>query len=356
MVNALEVGWFAPLCDDDALHLGIPDPERAASFEHCSEIVLEAERQGFDTVLLPSGYELGIDNTTFAAGIAIATSKIRLLLAVRTGELWPPQLARQLASIDQMAHGRLDVNIISSPLPGETLDGPARYERASEVMTMLDQLLRGQPSTPSGPTYAIDTDAPRVARDHRRRPPFYFGGLSEPARALAASQADVYLMWPDTLEQTKEIVDDLRGRAQETGRDLKVGYRVHVIVRPSMAEAREAARELVSQLEPEAGAALRSRALDAGSVGVGRQGSLRDLADEGGYVDDVLFTEIGRARSGCGAAVVGDPQTVIDYFETLAGLGIDALILSGYPHLEECRRVGELVLPRLAHGPLSLAP
>ena len=43
---------------------------------------------------------------------------MRLLVAVRCGELWPPQLARQLATLDRMLGGRLTVNIISSDVPG----------------------------------------------------------------------------------------------------------------------------------------------------------------------------------------------------------------------------------------------
>ena len=76
----------------------------------------------FDNILLPSGYSLGIDSTAFAAGIAPHVEQISLLLAVRMGEMWLPQLARQLATIDQMLQGRLTINIISSDIPGEALE------------------------------------------------------------------------------------------------------------------------------------------------------------------------------------------------------------------------------------------
>jgi alkanesulfonate monooxygenase SsuD/methylene tetrahydromethanopterin reductase-like flavin-dependent oxidoreductase (luciferase family) len=33
---------------------------------------------------------------------------------------------------------------------------------------------------------------------------------------------------------------------------------------------------------------------------------------------------------------------------------MDAFILSGYPHLDECRRFAQLVLPLLDHAPLSI--
>ena len=80
-----EISWFGALCDDDYEFLGVVAPELRSSWEHCHDIVLCAEENGFDNILLPSGYELGIDATSFASAISVATNKIRLLLAVRIG-------------------------------------------------------------------------------------------------------------------------------------------------------------------------------------------------------------------------------------------------------------------------------
>ena len=134
----------AALCDDDYEFLGQPDPALASSWPHCRDIVQAADRLGFDNVLLPSGYELGIDATAFAAAIATHTEQINLLLAVRMGELWIPQLARQLATIDRMSNGRLTINIISSDIPGEQLASAPRYQRTREWMVALRTLLDGQ--------------------------------------------------------------------------------------------------------------------------------------------------------------------------------------------------------------------
>jgi alkanesulfonate monooxygenase len=136
-----EISWFGALCDDDYEFLGIPDASLASSWEHCSTIVRAADRNGFDNVLLPSGYELGIDSTAFTAAIATHTERINLLLAVRMGEMWLPQLARQLASIDRFSEGRLTINIISSDIPGERLDSAPRYQRTREWMQVLRALL-----------------------------------------------------------------------------------------------------------------------------------------------------------------------------------------------------------------------
>ena len=79
---------------------------------------------------------------------------------------------------------------------------------------------------------------------------------------------------------------------------------------------------------------------------------MRSSADDDGYVEANLWTGIGRARSGCGAAIVGSPAQVIDKIHRYEALGIEAFIFSGYPHIDECRLFGQLVLPHLEHGPL----
>ena len=346
----VEVAWFAALCDDDYEYLGVPEPDRVGSWNHCRDITLAAEAAGFDNILLPSGYQLGIDSIAFAGGIAPLLERMALLVAVRCGELWVPQLARQLATLDQMLDGRLTVNIISSELPGESLESEPRYQRTREVMSALRTLLDGEALDVDGEFVSVTVDPPRVGTVSGRCPPFYFGGLSEPAREAAATEADVYLMWPDTVPAVRELVADMRARADRHGRELRFGFRSHVIVRETEDEARAAAARLVSRLDDETGTAIRERSLDSASVGVRRQAELRDAATDDGFVEDHLWTGVGRARSGCGAAIVGDPDQVRAKLDAYRAEGIDAFILSGYPHLEEAERFGQLVLADLDHA------
>ena len=343
-----EIAWFCPLCDDDYEFLGVPDPALRSSFEHCRDIVLRAEANGFDNILCPSGYALGIDSVAFAAGVAPLTSRMRLLVAVRCGEMFPPQLARQLATLDRMLGGRLTINIISSDLPGAPLDSAPRYQRTRECMRILRALLNGESLRHRGDFYDLDLEPPAVRTVSGAAPPLYFGGLSEDARAVAAEEADVFLMWPEPLPAVRALLDDMRGRAARAGRTLRFGYRVHVIVRETDAEARAAARRLVSRLDAPTGDAIRARSLDHASIGVRRQAEMRDAADDEGFVEDHLWTGIGRARSGCGAALVGDPDQVLAKLRAYMDLGIDAFILSGYPHAAECDLVARHILPRLA--------
>jgi alkanesulfonate monooxygenase len=348
---ACEVSWFAPLCDEDFEFLGVPDSRLVSSWEHCRGIALRADEAGFDNMLLPSNYMTGIDSVAFAAGIAHLLRRMQLLVAVRMGEMWPPQLARQLATIDEMLGGRLTVNIISSDLPGEQLEPAPRYRRTLEVMRVLRDLMDGEPVDIQGEFVALRLDPPRI-RPAGGCPPFYFGGLSEAAREVAAQAADVYLMWPDTMPAVRAIVDDMRARAARHGRELRFGYRVHVIVRETEQAARAAAQRLVSRLDEQIGRRLRDQSLHVSSVGQVRQGQLRELSDDAGFAEPSLWTGIGRARSGAGAAIVGDPDQVLAKLRAYADLGIESFILSGYPHATECDLFARHVLPALEHAPL----
>jgi hypothetical protein len=74
--------------------------------------------------------------------------------------------------------------------------------------------------------------------------------------------------------------------------------------------------------------------------------------DGDGFVEENLWTGIGRARSGCGAAIVGTPDQVLAKLCAYQAEGIEAFILSGYPHMQEADMFARHVLPHIAHGPL----
>jgi alkanesulfonate monooxygenase len=314
---------------------------------------MTADRNGFDNILLPSGYTLGIDAPAFASAIGPHVSQIHLLLAVRMGELWPPQLARQLATIDQMVNGRLTINIISSDMPGQALESAPRYQRTLEYMQVLRQLLDGEAIDFDGEFVKLQLDPPRVRTVSGKCPPFYFGGFSPAAKETAAAAADVFLTWPDKVASVGETVEDMKVRAERHGRHLNYGLRSHVIVRETEAEARAAADLLMSKLDDDTGAAIKGKSLDTQSVGVNRQVELREAASDDGYAEANLWTGVGRARSGAGAAIVGDPDQVLAKLEAYAEVGIDAFVLSGYTHIGECDLFAEHVLPKIEHAPFK---
>ncbi len=348
-LDAAEISWFAALCSDDYRYLGVPDGALRSSWAHCSDIVRRAEGHGFRNILCPSSYQVGQDTLSFVAGCAPITERMNLLAAVRCGEMQPIMLARTIATLDHMLEGRLTINIISSDFPGQKEDSHYRYQRSREVVEILRQAWTRETIDYTGAIYQFSGLSTDPARPYQQNggPLLYFGGYSPDAVELCAQHCDVYLMWPETREDLKQRMLTVNARAETYGRTLDYGLRVHMIVRETEAEAREFARELVSRLDDAQGTEIRERALDAGSLGVARQARNRDLADMEGFIEPHLWTGVGRARSGCGAALVGSADQILSEIEAYRKMGMRAFIFSGYPHLEECDYVGKLVLPDL---------
>ena len=140
---------------------------------------------------------------------------------------------------------------------------PGRQPANGTLSTKLFQRDRITPrhrifrQTMPGPTTLRLSTKPIVQQSPRARraaglpvtPPLYFGGLSEPEREVAAQAAGVCLMWPDTMPEIAAIIADMRARADRHGRTMRFGYRTHIVVRETEAEARSAATRLLSKLD-----------------------------------------------------------------------------------------------------------
>ncbi len=352
-----EISWFSALCSDDYQFLGVPDDDLKSSWTHCRDILLEAEAQGFRNILCPSSYQVGQDTLSFVTGCAPLTERINMLAAVRCGEMQPIMLARTLATLDHMLEGRLTVNIISSDFPGERADSAYRYQRSREVVSILKQAWTQDVIDFHGEIYDFTNVPAAPAKPYQQNggPLLYFGGYSPSALDLCGEHCDVYLMWPETKEQLAGRMKAVHAVADRYGRTLDYGLRAHVIVRDTEAEAREYADYLVSQLDDEYGKLIRDRAHDSISLGVSHQARARELADQFGYVEPHLWTGIGRARSGCGAAIVGSTDQVMSEIESYMKMGIRAFIFSGYPHIDEAKLFGSRILSQMKTSSLPQA-
>jgi len=345
---ALEISWFAPSCTGDTARLGVDDPGRRATFAYNRRVVTLADELGFRNVLIPSSYVPGMDPWTLAAALGPMTGTTRLLPAVRVGEFDPPMFARAAKALQQIMDGRLTINIISSERAGETLSSADRYRRTGEAMALLRAFWTDEHVHHEGEWWQYDL--PTTPTRTRTPPPMYFGGTSDAARDVAAEHADCYLMWIETIDSTRELVEDMQARAARYGRTLRFGLRTHVIVRDTEDEARRQAAELVSELDPEIGRRLKESAHDHQSEGVRRQDALRAAASDDGFVEAALWTGIGVARSGVGAAITGSTDQVEAKLRAYADLGIESFILSGYPLDDEAERVAQTLLPRFDVG------
>lgn len=347
-IDGAEISWFAPICDGDDQYLGVRDQKFKSSWENTSQIVKTADELGYSNVLCPSSYQVGQDPLTYISAMAHLTKNINFLAAIRSGEIHPPMLARSIATLDHILKGRLTINIISSDLPGTLLSSSERYARSREVIQILKQAWTKDEINFQGKYYNFNLpSAPVKPYQQNGGPLLYFGGYSPDGVDLCAEFCDVYLMWPDTEKKLEVLISSMRSKAAQYNRTIQFGLRVHVIVRETENEAKAYANKLISKLDIKMGEDIKNRALDSKSLGVSKQASLREKADQEYYAEPHLWTGIGLARSGCGAAIVGNPEQVYNKIKSYMDMGINAFILSGYPHKKECELFAKYVLPKL---------
>jgi alkanesulfonate monooxygenase len=243
--------------------------------------------------------------------------------------------------------GRLTVNIISSDLPGQTESNEVRYARSDEVIQILKQAWTQDRIEFKGRFYNLNLPSEPVKPYQQNGGPLlYFGGISDPAKNLCAKHCDVFLMWPEPEGNLAATMSELSQRAATYGRKIDFGLRIHMIVRETEQEARDFAKRLISKLDAVKGTEIRARSQDSQSAGVLRQDALRAQSKDD-YIEEHVWSGIGRGRSGCGSALVGSPEQILNKIQRYIDMGIRAFIFSGYPHKSECELFARYILPSL---------
>lgn len=348
----LDFFWFLP-SGGDGRYLGSQLGHRRSDNRYLRQIAVACDELGYGGVLLPTGRGCE-DALVTAASIAPFTERLRFLVALRPGAVVPGEAARQFAALDRLSDGRAMVNVVCGGSPvdmagdGISLGHDERYEHAGEFLRIWRGLMAGETVRHEG-RHLSSRDGklifPPVQTPH---PPLYLGGSSEPARQLAAEQLDGYLTWGEPPEQAAEKIADVRRRAAALGRTLRFGIRLHLIVRETEGEAWDAARRLIRHLSDDTIAAAQAKlAQESDSEGQRRMSALHGGSRERLEVSPNLWAGVGLVRGGAGTALVGDPHTVAERIREYQALGIDTLIASGYPHLEEAYRAAELLFPLL---------
>jgi Coenzyme F420-dependent N5,N10-methylene tetrahydromethanopterin reductase and related flavin-dependent oxidoreductases len=139
----------------------------------------------------------------------------------------------------------------------------------------------------------------------------------------------------------------VRAKAAAQGRKVRFGIRLHVIVRETNEEAWQAADRLIAHLDDATIAKAQAAFARTDSVGQQRMAALHGGRRDKLEISPNLWAGVGLVRGGAGTALVGDGPTVAARMQEYQDLGIETFILSGYPHLEEAYRVGELLFPHL---------
>ena len=343
--------WFLPSSGDQRF-LASTIGARAASPDYLRQVATAADQLGYSGVLMPTGAHCA-DAWITAASIAPVTEHLRLLVALRPGLTLPAESVRQAVALDRVSNGRLLLNVVTGgstellEKDGIFLGHRERYEQTAEFLDIFRHLAMGETVTREGRYLSIKRgrlEFPFVQQPHA---PIWFGGSSDIAREIAAEHVDVYLAWGEPPAQLKEVVDDVRARAATRGRTIRFGIRLHFIVRETEGEAWDAANDLIRHVSDSDVAAFQKAIATTESVGQQRMRALHGGSRDALEVSPNLWAGIGLVRTGAGTALVGDPETIAERLQEYADIGIDTVIGSGYPHLEEAYRVAELLFPRL---------
>jgi alkanesulfonate monooxygenase len=344
--------WFIPTSGDGS-YLGGSELNRAPDHRYLREIATAVDRLGYSGVLLPTGVSCEESFVT-AAALAPFTERLKFLVAIRPGTASPAYYARLAAALDRVSDGRLLLNIVVGGSPAELAgDGifqahDERYAHAEEFFQVWEDLVTTGHANLDGKHIKATNARLGFPTVQQPRPPLYFGGSSDAGIEFFAGRVDKYLTWGEPPAQVEEKIKSVRKAAAAKGREVSFGIRLHFIVRETDDEAWEAADRLISKLDDETIAKAQAHfASGSDSVGQKRMAALHGGRRDKLEVSPNLWAGIGLVRSGAGTALVGSPKTVAARLREYQELGIETVIGSGYPHLEEAYRVAELLFPEL---------
>ncbi len=312
------------------------------------------EDHGWKGALLGTGWGRP-DTLTVAAALTARTSTFEPLIAIRPGYWRPAHFASAAATLDHLTGGRVRINIVSgkdnlAAYGDSEGDQAHRYGRTKEFMRLVRKLWTEENVTYAGEHFQVtdSTVVPRLEpRGERLHPKLYFGGASEAAERVSATEADIQLFWGEPLEGVRERIERLKALSKRLDRDLpplEFGLRVTTFVRDTTEQAWADAEAKVAEMAQSQGLDDHRRR----QVAVGQQ-RLLDLHTRGEVLDDNLYTAPGKfGGGGAGTTwLVGSAADVANSLRKYEDLGITHFVLSDTPYLREIERQGNQLLPLL---------
>lgn len=321
----------------------IPNEGMEASWDYMSRLVRRSERIGYDLTLIAElnlndikgVHEPALDAWSTAAALAAVTEHIELMVAVRPNFHQPALFAKQAANIDQIARGRLALNVVSSWWRDEAQqyglafdEHDDRYGRTREWLQVVDGLWSQPVFNHRGPRYVL-TDAicsPKPVA--RPRPMIYAGGESEAAKSMIAECCDAYVMHGDEPSVVQEKIADMRARRERAGKPpMRYGMAAYAIVRDSAAEAQREV-ERITTLNPDA----------QGFANFDQWLSGTQLERE------LKRHEYSVSNRGLRPKLIGTPEYVRERVAEFEAAGVDLLLLQLSPQAEEMERFAAQII------------
>ncbi len=335
-------GWLRNVEDE-----GMP-----ATWEYARDLAVKSERIGFDLTLIAElnlndikGPEApALDAWTTAAALAGVTRRLELMVAVRPTFHHPALLAKQAANIDQIAGGRLSLNVVSSWWKDEATqhgipfdEHDRRYERTEEWLAVVKGLWTKERFSYEGRFYKIEQAILEPKPVRIPWPTIYAGGESEAGKNLIARDADAYVMHGDPPETIARRIADLRERRERLAPKappLLFGIAGYVVCRRKEEEAR---REV-------------TRITDVRASGRGYANYEQWIA--GTKLEQrVSLEDYSVSNRGLRSGLVGTPDAIAQRLAAFESAGVDLTLLQFSPQAEEMERFAEEVIPLVTGEP-----
>ena len=238
--------WYIP----NSVQTGHRGDDQVADHDSLDTLTRQAralEDNGWGGALIGTGWDRP-DTFTVATALAARTTTFKPLIAVRPGYWRPANFAAAAATLDRLSGGRVLVNVVSGKddlaAYGDSEGGRARrYGRTKEFLQLVRRLWTEERVTYTGEHFSV-ADSTVASRPtvvgERTHPRIYFGGASEAAERVAATEADVQLFWGEPLDGVAERIDRLKRLSEQLGREhapLEFGLRVTTFVRDTTEQA-----------------------------------------------------------------------------------------------------------------------
>ena len=328
--------------------------QRPPTLEYIRAIAQAAEKGGFSTLLLPTGTAC-LDSLVVASNLIAHTEKLNFLFAVRPGSTQPAIFAKQFATVNYWSGGRARVNIVTGGNPkelvaeGDSFDHSLRYQRTREYIEVLKKMFSGNTFDHDGTFFTLKNASLFPDSVSHPSSEIYFGGSSDIGKEVASEVADVYMMWGETLENSRQLIEEMKQRAAAKNRDLSYSISFQVILGDTEEEAWDKANRLVQNISAEQAAEKSFQTKKVGEAqGVKRLHNLMEQAKENNFVlGPNLWAGLTQVITGNSIALVGTPDQVTDRLVEYIELGFDKVLLRGFPHLETIEQVGETIIPRV---------
>jgi alkanesulfonate monooxygenase len=325
---------------------GDPAEPYDASWERNRDLVLEAERLGYELTLFaqhtvnPRDDQLDeLEPWTALAALSVLTQRIELIAAIKPLLYHPVVLAKLALQIEHISRGRFALNLVNAwnktELENAGIAFPAhdlRYAYGREWISVVEQLLRGERVQHDGDHFHVHDYMLRPAASYRARPPIYVGGESEAARALVAERGDVWIINGRPPHELAALIDDVRARPRPAHlQPLRLALSAFPIARESAAEAHAHHEHLLALAERDAHVSRAARNVDPE---VAMHKALKHIRHVG-------------TNGGTAAGLIGSYDEVAAGLRSFVELGIETFLLQFQPFEAEMRRFAEHIFPRM---------